>query len=69
MSKVTKLEVTDALKNVVTVLVGRFSKRYRGDSKDGYNLEQVIKGETSSQQLCLKGLNPNIRENGNRSET
>ena len=48
MSKVTKLEVTDALKNVVTVLVGRFSKRYRGDGKEGYNLDQVIKGETST---------------------
>ena len=43
MSKVTKLEVTDAFKNVVTV-VGRFSKRYRGDGKEGYNLDQVIKG-------------------------
>ena len=48
MSKVTRLEVTDALKNVVTVLVGRFSKRYRGDGKEGYNLDQVIKGETST---------------------
>ena len=49
MSKVTKLEVTDAFENVVTtVLVGRFSKRYRGDGKEGYNLDQVIKGETST---------------------
>ena len=48
MSKVTKLEVTDALKNVVTVLMGRFSKRYRGDGKEGYNLDQAIKGETST---------------------
>ena len=48
MSKVTRLEVTDALKNVVTVLMGRFSKRYRGDGKEGYNLDQAIKGETST---------------------
>ena len=48
MSKVTKLEVTDAFKNVVTVWVGRFSKRYRGDGKEGYNLDHVIEGETST---------------------
>ena len=47
-TKVTKLEVTDAFENVVTVLVGRFSKKYRGDGKEGYNLDQAIKGETST---------------------